>query len=65
MQIINMNDKQGIRRNQENAFEKFLAYSYLENSDKAIYGSLMNNLKQQQSLKHHQYPKTKPMHQTY
>jgi hypothetical protein len=53
-----MNDKQGIRRNQENVFEKFLAYSYPENSGKAIYGSLMNNLKQQQSLKHDQYPKT-------
>jgi hypothetical protein len=58
MKVTNKSDKQEMRRNQENAFEKFLAYTYLENSDKTKYGSLMNNLKQQQSLKHDQYPKT-------
>jgi hypothetical protein len=47
-----------MRRNQENVFKQFLAYIYLENSDNTKYGSLMNNLKQQQSLKHDQYPKT-------
>ena len=43
---------------QEIAFEQFLAFTYLVNSDKNKYGSLLNNLKQQQSLKHDQYPKT-------
>ena len=43
---------------QEIAFEQFLAFTYLENGDKSKYGSLLNNLKQQQSLKHDQYPKT-------
>jgi hypothetical protein len=58
MKVTNKSDKQEMRRNQESAFEKFLAYTYLQNSDKTKYGSLMNNLKQQQSLKHDQYPKT-------
>jgi hypothetical protein len=58
MQVINKNDKQEMRRSQENTFEHFLPYIYLKNSDKAKHGSLMNNLKQQQSLKHDQYPKT-------
>jgi hypothetical protein len=58
MKVTNKSDKQEMRRNQENAFEQFLAYTYLENSDKTNYGSLMNDLKQQQSLKHDQYSKT-------
>jgi hypothetical protein len=58
MQVINKNDKQEKRRNQENSFGKYLAYTYLENSNRTKYDSLMNNLKQQQSLKHNQYPKT-------
>jgi hypothetical protein len=45
MKVTNKSDKQEMRRNQENAFEQFLAYTYLENSNKTKYGSLMNNLK--------------------
>jgi hypothetical protein len=45
-----------MRRNQENSFEKYLAYTYLKNSDEAKLGSLMSNLKQQQSLKHDRFP---------
>jgi hypothetical protein len=44
MKVTNKSDKQEMRRNQESAFEKFLAYTYLQNSDKTKYGSLMNNL---------------------
>ena len=58
MEDYNKNNKISVRRIQETAFEQFLAYIYLENSDKSKYGSLLNNLKQQQSLKHDQYPKT-------
>jgi hypothetical protein len=58
----NKNDPQEDRKVQEIAFEQFLAYAYLENSDKAKYGSLLNNLRQQQSLKHDQYPKFILMH---
>jgi hypothetical protein len=35
-----------------------LAFIYLDNADKKKYGSLLNNLSQQQSLKNDQYPKT-------
>jgi hypothetical protein len=58
MKVTKKNDKQEMRRNQENTFERFLAYTYLENSDKTKYGPLMNTFKQQQSIKHDQYPKT-------
>lgn len=37
---------------------QFLAYAYLENSDKSKYGTLLNGLQTQQSLKNDQYPKT-------
>jgi hypothetical protein len=65
MKVTNKSDKQEMRRNQENAFEQFLAYNYLENSDKTNYGSLMNDLKQQQSLKHDNTQKRLPMHRMY
>jgi hypothetical protein len=45
-----------MRRNQENSFEKYLAYNYLQNSDETKLGSLMSNLIQQQSLKHDRFP---------
>jgi hypothetical protein len=36
---INKNDKQEMRKCQEKVFEQFLAYTYLDSSDKAKYGS--------------------------
>ena len=42
---------------QEKAFQQLLAYTYLENSDKNKYGSLLTGLQTQQSLKNNQYPK--------
>ena len=40
------------------AFEAFCAYTYLENSDPAKYGSIMSGLSTQLSLGNSQYPKT-------
>ena len=37
---------------------QFLAFTYLDNSDKTKYGTLMTGLQTQQSLKNDQYPKT-------
>jgi hypothetical protein len=42
----------------ERAFNQLLAFTYLENSDKAKYGTLLNGLQTQQSLKNNQYPKS-------
>ena len=38
--------------------EEFMAYAYLENTDKSRYGSIMTGLETQFSLDHDQYPKT-------
>jgi hypothetical protein len=35
-----------------------VAYTYLDNSDKTMYGSILTGLQMQQSLKNNQYPKT-------
>jgi hypothetical protein len=40
------------------AFNQLLAFTYLDNSDKSKYGTLMSGLQTQQSLKNGQYPKT-------
>jgi hypothetical protein len=40
----------------EQAFSQFMAYLYLDNADKAKYGSIMTWLNTQQSLSNHQYP---------
>ena len=40
------------------AYEEYLAYTFLVNSDSTKYGSLIKNLAQQQSLKNSQYPKS-------
>jgi transposase-like protein len=58
MQGVNKNIQKDYQRFQEIAFEQFMANTYLENSDQNKYGTLMNNLKQQQSLQNDQYPKT-------
>jgi hypothetical protein len=43
---------------QEHAFNQFLAYTYLDNADKAKYSTLLTGLQTQTSLKNEQYPKT-------
>jgi hypothetical protein len=43
---------------QEMAFNQFMAYTYLDNADKAKYGTLLTGLNTQTSLKNNQYPKT-------
>ena len=40
------------------AFDEYLAYTFIVNSDNSKYGSLIKNLAQQQSLKNTQYPRT-------
>ena len=42
----------------EQAFSQFMAYLYLDNADKAKYGSIMTGLNTQQSLGNNQYPKS-------
>ena len=42
----------------EQAFNQFLAYLYLDNSDKVKYGSILSGLNTQQSLGNNQYPKS-------
>jgi hypothetical protein len=56
MSDFNINDD--VSRCQEKTFECFLAYLYLENADRAKYGSLLMGLNTQQSLGNDQYPKT-------
>jgi hypothetical protein len=43
---------------QEKEFSQFLAYNYLDNADKAKYGTLLMGLHTQTLLKNDQYPKT-------
>jgi hypothetical protein len=42
----------------KDTYERFLAYVYLSNADKAKYGSILQGLNTQQSLHNDQYPKT-------
>jgi hypothetical protein len=42
----------------EQAFNQFLAFSYLNNADKAKYGSILTGWNTQQSLGNDQYPKS-------
>ena len=42
----------------EQTFNQFLAYLYLDNSDKVKYGSILSGLNTQQSLGNNQYPKS-------
>jgi hypothetical protein len=48
--------EKSIKECNEKAFSQFVAYMYLENSDKSKYGSLLSGLQTQQSLKNNQYP---------
>jgi hypothetical protein len=42
----------------QQASEQFIAFIYLDNSDRKKYGSVLNNLNSQKSLGNDQYPKT-------
>ena len=45
------------RKYEEDVFEQFLAYLYLDNSDQTKYGSILAGLITQQSIKNDQYTK--------
>jgi hypothetical protein len=47
-----------IRTLVQQASKQFMAFIYLENSDRKKYGSVLNNLNSQKSLGNDQYPKT-------
>jgi hypothetical protein len=47
-----------VQKAQEKALSQFLAYTYVDNADKAKYGTLLMGLHTQTSLKNDQYPKT-------
>ena len=49
MEGMDKTDPKAIKRCQEDAFEQFMAYTYLDNSNREKYGSLMANSKQHQS----------------
>jgi hypothetical protein len=51
-------DKEKCAKLQEQTFNQFLAYLYLDNADKAKYGSILTGLNTQQSLGNNQYPKS-------
>ena len=58
MDGYNENDIKQRDKFREQAFSQFMAYLYLDNADKAKYGSIMTGLNTQQSLGNDQYPKT-------
>jgi hypothetical protein len=60
MKDYDPSDADKVKKCQETAFEQLLTFIYMNNADKKRYGSLMLNLRQQQSLKNNQYPKTIP-----
>jgi hypothetical protein len=47
----NPNDSKVLEKCQEKVFQQLLAFTYLENSDRTKYGSLLTGLQTQQSLK--------------
>ena len=58
MKDYDATDKEKVALCQEKAFQQLVAYTYLENTDKTKYGSLLSGLQTQQSLKNNQYPKS-------
>jgi hypothetical protein len=58
MDIFDESNQSNIEKCQDKAFYQFLVYTYLENSDRTQYGSLLTGLQTQQSLKNNQYPLT-------
>jgi ribosomal protein S10 len=55
---MNKYDVVEAKKFQEMAFNQFMAYVYLDNADKAKYGTLLAGLNTQTSLENNQYPKT-------
>ena len=53
-----MIDHEKNKKLEEEAFERFMAYVYLENADQSKYGSIIAGLITQLSLGNDQYPKT-------
>jgi hypothetical protein len=51
-------DSDKLEKCKKKAFQQFLAFMYIDNSDKSKYGSLTTGLQTQQSLGNNQYPKT-------
>jgi hypothetical protein len=51
-------DDKSVKICEEKTFESFLAFLYLEDSDRTNYGSLLTGLNTQQSLGNNQYPKS-------
>lgn len=51
-------DEEKREKLREQAFNQFLAFLYLDNADKAKYGSILTGLNTQQSLGNDQYPKS-------
>ena len=51
-------DKEKCAKLQEQTYNQFLAYLYLDNADKTKYGSILTGLITQQSLGNNQYPKS-------
>jgi hypothetical protein len=51
-------DYDKFNKNSEKAFQQLLAFTYLENADKAKYGTILSGLQTQQSLGNNQYPMT-------
>jgi hypothetical protein len=52
------NDSEKVEKCCIKAFQLFMAFLYLDNSDNQKYGSLLSGLQTQQSLGNNQYPKT-------
>ena len=51
-------DEEQCLKMQEQTYNQFLAYLYLDNADKSKYGSILTGFNTQQSLGNNQYPKT-------
>ena len=51
-------DEDKCSKQQEQVYNQFLAYLYMDNADKLKYGSILTGLNTQQSLGNNQYPKT-------
>ncbi|WP_371070120.1 hypothetical protein, partial [Salmonella enterica] len=58
MRLLSNYDPQDTKPAMKRAYNEYLAYTFIINSDQNKYGSLIKNLAQQQSLKNDQYPKT-------
>jgi hypothetical protein len=54
----NASDAVLVKKLQDEASERLMAYIYLENADRKKYGTILSNLTSQKSLGNDQYPKT-------